>query len=188
LTTSPEFLGKQALQALHVAKSENPFFRKYSNPNPGEYPDTLSPKVIEQIQRMGGKMPDKPPAGERILQNFLLPKALEMFADVTWPAKEYRGNRYELWMIEFGYFGEVEELEKMQVADIEDRSLVHIAFTDGGNYFLVIDLYDPNPSDPVVYKLDHDWPGQSPGLRIPLSKLLSDLKEDDGADVEEDDE
>ncbi len=181
LATSPKFLGEQIMKALVLSDVVNPLIPKYRNPHPGEYPDALSLQVIGQIQRLGGKLPDTPPTGEEVLNNVVVPKALEMLANVQWPSKKYQGDYYDsLWMVDFGFFEEVEELDKMQIVGIEDRALVHIAFTDGGNYFLVLDLYDPNPSDPIVYQLDHDCPGQSLRLEVPLSEILSDLEEDDG--------
>jgi hypothetical protein len=62
------------------------------------------------------------------------------------------------------------------------RPLLGIGMYDRGNYFLIIDMADPNPEDPLVYTLDHEsfdehQPNKS-GLRLSelLDKLTADTK------------
>ena len=105
-----------------------------------------------------------------------MPEPLRQFIDnIQWPmGREYKweenGER-EMWMLDFGYI----ELGEYECSF--HRPFLGIGMYDRGNYFLIIDMTDPQPEDPMVYTLDHEsfdehQPNQ---LDLRLSELLTKL-------------
>jgi hypothetical protein len=66
---------------------------------------------------------------------------------------------------------------RIQVPCKQKRPYFGIATYDRGNYFVIIDMADPNPEDPQVYTLDHEsFDAHQPNqLGLRLSKLLTKL-------------
>ncbi len=129
--------------------------------------DRLSPRVTQQLERLGGKLPST--SGDRSVETLTgrrtLPAPIAALAAVEWP----RGHRLRSKDPDFE---QVVELQGMAISEdyLRDdrRAWFSIAY-DGLQFFYFIDLDDPDPTDPEVYRVDHE--GDS---RTPSSRRLSD--------------
>lgn len=142
----------------------------------------LAPKVMTQIERLGGTF--KPAKGNRLpltLGNYELAPPLRQFLfELEWPAgvtyaTSPKTANFRVWRYQPGYLTiERERKEYPFLSKHGDAQIIGQA--DGGNYFLVIKLKCENPSDPPVYKLDHDEESAYAQGPIPLSQFLAGLK------------
>ncbi len=127
----------------------------------------LSPKILAELKRLGCKVdtPEEVPEpcvvavqGEQIA----VPEAYRQFIeDVTWPKRELegttsRGSRF--WMIEF-----LDRLQGFDAVDlgydypgVKTTHYLTIGIKDGGNYYLLLNLADPDPTSPRLFSVDHD--------------------------------
>jgi hypothetical protein len=158
----------------------------------------LSEKVIAQIQRLGGEIPQqnkdgsfgvKDPEAEFLahiyesigamvdgkIKGLPVPPPMQEFSSVIWPNQKYESSESSecwVWMFEFN---SLQWLADIPLQDRGDRALASFGLADGGNYFLILDLGDPHPADPQVYKVDHYDPDQMLEAGIPLSRFLGEL-------------
>lgn len=148
----------------------------------GSVPEQLAPAVIEQIQRLGGKLRPRKKS-KIVIDNFLAPEAIALWYTnslITFPRKNFatnedENNSYWVWNLCFEWPCSCKEFP---AEDKEGKFLSVIAMADGGNYILAIDLNDPDPSDPTVYMMDHYDPEQYLGDGVKLSDFLTDLAEE----------
>lgn len=161
----------------------------------------LTMTIIGEIKRLGGQVtitanPDPAYISEYRIEvrkgqkhsvpgpKHQLPEPMRQFIhDVTWPKRHrYENNEeseIEVWLVKFVGQGWVNP-EHYRLQEEPSCPLCSIGQTDGGNYTLCFRLDDDNPSDPLVYTLDHDWPGQTLGDGIPLSVFLRSLQQEGG--------
>lgn len=144
------------------------------------YTTDLNPDIYTLAQKLGAtvEMTERGDDNGVATKNgrYDMPEPLRQFIDnIQWPmGREYRweeGGEAEMWMLDFSFI----ELTEYECSF--QRPLLGIAMYDHGNYFLIIDMADPNPADPLVYTLDHesfdDHQPHKLGLR--LSELLAKL-------------
>jgi hypothetical protein len=147
--------------------------------------ETLSAAVIEEIHRLGGTLAEA--AQPLDLDGIPAPEPVRQFlADVTWPsgvtyssATSSKSQSYDSWAthITLGYarlFGELDseeigmdpdylEEDGMNMCPWADKFndiMVQIGLAENGNYLLMLDLEDDDPSDPQIYRLHHNDPDQ----------------------------
>lgn len=111
--------------------------------------------------------------------SYALPEPFRQFMqDVDWPQNvryEWEeGGEKVVWMLQLGLWCEMTAEECAY-----HHPLFGVGHYDGGNYILVLDMSDPDPTDPRVYAHDHDAydtfdPTQDFGIR--LSEFLSRLE------------
>jgi hypothetical protein len=136
----------------------------------------LSPSVMTEIDRLGGKW--EPPSTEepRQINGHQIPEAIWQFLyEIRWPQRTYCSSEQSslsVWDMSFFCCG---WLEDVTIKNRNDRSLVYFGMADGGNNYLILDIDDANPSDPDVYKVDHDDPDQSLYDWLTLSGFLREL-------------
>jgi hypothetical protein len=142
--------------------------------------ETLSITVTKEIQRLGGTIANEPQPLD--LDGIPAPEPIRQFlADVTWPAgityddrhahNPERGNvvlgdvrlfaeqDFEEIGMDLDYLEE-DGMNMCPWADKFNDIMVQIGLTDNGKYLLMLDLEDDDPTDPQVYRLDHNDPDQ----------------------------
>jgi hypothetical protein len=137
----------------------------------------LSPSVVAEIHRLGGKW--EPPSAEepRQIDSHEIPEAIWQFLyEIHWPQRTYRSSEQSsvsVWDLSFFIVGWLED--DVAIKNRNNRPLVYFGMADGGNYYLILDIDDANPSDPYVYKIDHDDPDQCLYDWLTLSGFLREL-------------
>jgi hypothetical protein len=129
----------------------------------------LAPAVLAEIARLGGRVESPPEVPASRFEDtkagrWPIPEAIrQLTRDVKWPAKTTYGGEIDdakEWLVQFGIGADLDEYE---------CGFYHpyytIGQTDGGNYMLLVDLSDPDPTDPAVYRLDHDEFSEHDALR-----------------------
>jgi len=161
--------------------------------------ETLSITVIKEIQRLGGTIANEPQPLD--LDGIPVPEPIRQFlADITWP----EGITYSdtdadpwMWSVSLGnaqLFNEQEfedigldldylEEDGMIMCPWSDKfndTMVAIGLSDRGNYLLMIDLEDDDPTNPQIYRFNHyDQDQFFDDLRgMPLSEFLKRLHPD----------
>ncbi len=162
--------------------------------------ETLSAAVIEEIQRLGGTVADE--AQPLDLDGIPAPEPIRQFlADVTWPGgttysdkntddprvrKVNIGNVRLFAEQDFEEIGmdldylEEDGMNMCPWADKFNDILVLFGLADGDKSLLMLDLEDDDPTDPQVYRLDHNDPDQffddlqGEALSAFLKRLIAD--------------
>ncbi|WP_157862255.1 WD40 repeat domain-containing protein [Wenjunlia vitaminophila] len=135
----------------------------------------LSPNVLKQIERLGGRVPDgfRPrdwsvptPAGEH-----RVPPAVQEFLAVEWPSDQGLCTDDEFrWEVHLPSDCEVGRL----VVEDTPRAWYAVGW-DEGQWFLLVDLAEADTDDFRVYRVDHDGSDDASSWRY-LSRLLDDLR------------
>ncbi len=139
----------------------------------------LAPAVLTEVARLGGQFAPAPSGKHFELDEHPLPDAIGQFLfRVHWPGCTYRSEEDSalwVWMLRFNIAGWLDP-EEFTIQDRGERPLIYFAEADGGNYLLLLDLDDPNPADPQVYKIDHYDPEQTLYSTATLSEFLHSLE------------
>ncbi|MBP3960793.1 SMI1/KNR4 family protein [Gemmata sp. G18] len=148
---------------------------------PPTYPgETLSATIFEQVYRLGGALPPPPTEIARTDWNGVpVPEPLRRFLfDTQWTAGRVfadEGSCFRVW----SYQPAVMDFGKEPYAFFRDHpDAIVIGIADGGNYALVTLASAPDPTDPPVYRLDHDEYQAPPSGPVPLSQFLARLGPD----------
>lgn len=140
----------------------------------------LSVDIRVEVERLNGRFVPVNFFAPPMLGGKVVPEPMKQFLyDVQWPPQqEYESDEESdlwVWLVELGVVGWL-DMEELGLEGVNGRCFVTFGLTDGGNYLLLLDLDDPNPTDPQVYKIDHDDPEQIVRPRLPLSRFLGLLK------------
>ncbi|MER7790043.1 ankyrin repeat domain-containing protein [Streptomyces sp. NPDC097640] len=139
--------------------------------------EVLHPRVLKQIERLNGRLPEDfaprewtvvTPAGEHAV-----PPSIQALLAVRWPAEQVMrtNNEYE-WSVRLPSACEVED---GLVAEDEPRPWYSVGHHEG-QYYLLVDLAEAaDVSDPLVYEVDHEGDQQAYGGE-PVSAVLSGLR------------
>lgn len=143
-------------------------------------PQGLEPDILFHIKRLGVSVSDTPPEESKKINDLDLPPAMEQFMDAGWEAREMEffapeGSEMEAWSVEFSNSYYPLDPGQYSIADVEDKSLIHVGKWDGGNYLFLFDMDDPDPADPVLYYIDHDESDQELRGEVKLSVFMSAL-------------
>jgi hypothetical protein len=161
---------------------------------------TLSPAVITEIRRLGGQIAEEPQ--ELDLRNVEVPEPIRQFlADIIWPENTTYSNPGDtlihVWKatLDSAHLFEQSDFEDIGLdmeyleedgmnmcswSDKFDDTMVMIGKADRGNYLLMIDLEDDDPTDPQIYRFDqYDQEQFFDDLEgMPLSEFLRSLQPD----------
>lgn len=137
--------------------------------------------VQSRLTRLGATLPtdwDEPAQ----LEGHDLPEPLRQLACVKWPKEvTYKNEDIDqpwVWGLEVGGLA---WLDTNEIGVEHDGPLAILGIADGGNVFIVVRMDDPDPTDPVVYQVDHDDPEQTLFGDVRLSTFLASLRpEGDG--------
>lgn len=135
----------------------------------------LSHVIQSRLIRLGATLPTAWDAPTHLGEHELA-EPLRQLAGVTWPDVSFENDEEDelwTWMLELGG---IDWLDTSEIDLDHEGPLAHLGVADGGNYFLVLRMDDPDPSDPVVYQVDHDDPGQTLHGGVRLSRLLGSLR------------
>lgn len=151
----------------------------------------LPPEIVAEIERLGGRFSPAQNGKEKFINNHPVPEPVRQFLyDVEWSRElsYYSDEDSDLWvwLTRFG-LAQWLDAEEFAVEDRGERPLVWWGEADGGNYLLLIDLDDPNPANPSVYKIDHYDPEQRLYSTVNLLDFLRSLKIE-GEETDDDDE
>ncbi len=147
---------------------------------PPAYPgETLSPVILQHVYRLGGTLPPPPAQPAPTDWNgFPLPEPLRRFLfDTKWTGgRMYEGDGYlRVW----SYQPAVMDLGSSSYPfNRAHPDAVVFGIADGGNYFLLTFASAPDPTDPPVYRLDHDEYDAPASGPVPLSEFLASLGSD----------
>jgi hypothetical protein len=133
---------------------------------------TLSPKILEHLQRLGARLNESKRRDQELIDGKPIPAALSLLLACDWPKKKKfftDANNHRSFPARFV------ELNLFDTLIKEDRRYVIFGSCGGGNYWLAISLDDSSPSDPYVHKLDSEDGSGSDGAE--LSLFLEDLRE-----------
>jgi hypothetical protein len=139
----------------------------------------LAPAVLAEVARLGGQFVPAPPGKHFELDGHPVPAAMGQFLfRVRWPGGTYfsaEDSAIWVWAVRFNIIGWLDPAE-FTIQDRSERSPVYFGEADGGNYLLLLDLDDPHPTDPQVYKIDHYDPEQTLYSPATLSEFLHSLE------------
>ena len=134
----------------------------------------LLPEIILDLKRLGIEVAENPPeTGEQIM-GLIIPPAIQQFLDCKWDQEilcftsEY--SPLHASGVCFPSYNQA-FLDDADINNIPDRPFIEVGSADGGNYLFLIALDDPNPANPQLYLIDHDYPGQE----FPTGVLLNDF-------------
>jgi hypothetical protein len=144
--------------------------------------DRLSERVLREIARLGGEV--APPPTERqealvrtVLGTYPLPEPIRQFLrDARWPkGKNWLGMAYRSKSDEYPrgvqfVGGDIEE----DYGCCGDHPYTQIAM-DASQFLHVVPLDCTDPSDPPVYRVDHEGQDRLPWPQS-LSEFLADLE------------
>jgi hypothetical protein len=140
----------------------------------------LSPEVLTALGRLGATLASPAEIPETRWEKtkggtWPVPEAIrQLLWDVRWPSgAAYHGEQgdWALCRVRFDVGANLEEYECGY-----HHPYVGLAETDGGNATLLLDLSDPAPHDPTVYRLSHDaWSATDATALGSLSALLGSL-------------
>lgn len=136
----------------------------------------LSDLVQSHIVRLGAILPtswDEPTH----LDDHEIPEPFRQLACVTWPQgvsfQSDSTHRLWVWMLELGA---LDGFDMSEVGGSHEGPLAILGDADGGNYWILLRIDDPDPSDPVVYKVDHAESDEPLRGDVPLSSFLASLR------------
>lgn len=121
---------------------------------PGE---TLYPDVLSHVYRLGGTV--SPPAVNPVpWSGGPVPEPLRRFlVDVRWPKRRAFANGDSDHLRVWNFRPAPSTFDPEPYAFLREHpGAICLGLADGGNYFLFILPDDPAPTDPDVFKLDHD--------------------------------
>lgn len=139
----------------------------------------LSAAAIREIQRLGGTVSATPMGPSAEWNGHALPEAIRQWMDdVRWPSDMLYRNEIatadiRVWGFQPGSF----HFHGMRLFRYYPE-IVGIGIADGGNYYVFTILYCDDPTDPPVYRLDHDSDENTPDGPTPLSEFLASLNVD----------
>jgi hypothetical protein len=156
----------------------------------------LCPLVLEEIHRLGGKweLPSSSSSSPVVaaaaevqeessfyeINGHQVPLPMGQFLfEIQGLTKTYK-SCYEssgrsVWGLTMGSAFWLPEKD-VPIANRNDRKLVCFGMADGGNYYMVLDLDDSDPTDPQVYNVDHDDPDQRLYNGVTLREFLGELE------------
>ncbi|MBC6462048.1 ankyrin repeat domain-containing protein [Actinomadura sp. HBU206391] len=128
--------------------------------------------VLCQIERLGGTVPETIEAGVHWTDAPRpLPPEIETLMAITWPPRTLLVTAEDGYRVSFpqGIAGG----DPFGV----DRPCFVIGFNESTQYYWVVDLDDPRPGDPDVYRIDHDGSDAADAFGYPrrLSRMLAEL-------------
>jgi hypothetical protein len=140
----------------------------------GSSQGSLSPRVLAEIERLGGRLGGQ--EVQKVIDFFELPPEIVQLYSINWPRWDYRTledshRSYWVWDLRFL----APQQLGLRFKGKRSRVPITLAHADGGNWSIAVDLNCKDPSDPIIFKLDHDDPGQQLGSGVPLSLFLGDL-------------
>jgi hypothetical protein len=159
---------------------------KYTNPYEDEIEiKYLAPKITKRLQKLGFEAnayfdPYERKKVETTLGKRILPTAMNQFQYYNWHEsgknnlKTSIGDDDFITAVHFGILGDLSQYSDHSF----EGAYYMIGHYDGGNYMLLFDLDDKNPSDPTVYRMDHDpYDEEFPVyLLCKLSEFVSKMK------------
>lgn len=133
----------------------------------------LHTEVLRQIERLGGVVPEIVEADPEWADAARpLPPEIEMLMAVAWPPRT-------LLVTDDEYGDRVSFPQGMTGGDpfAVDRPCFVIGFDESTQHYWVVDLDDPQPGDPAVYRIDHDGSDVADAFDDPrrLSRMLAEL-------------
>ncbi|GAB3974684.1 hypothetical protein GCM10029978_056920 [Actinoallomurus acanthiterrae] len=128
--------------------------------------------VVRQIERLGGSVPGTVEAGVHWTDAPKpLPLEIETLMAITWPPRTLLVTAEDGERVSFpqGIGGG----DPFGV----DRPCFVIGFNESTQYYWIVDLDDPRPGDPCVYRIDHDGSDAADAFGHPrrLSRMLAEL-------------
>lgn len=144
--------------------------------------ESLSPEILLQVKRLGGRPNAKQfdETGYSVRKDIPVPTAIKELFSIEWPGKEtahYSAgvNGDYFWAQEI-YFHAYQycDLDDFGFEDRGDKELVRFCHARN-KFFIMIDLKDPNPSDPLVYHVSSRNYSPVLGNGILLSIFLRNL-------------
>ena len=136
----------------------------------------LSDAVLSQLVRLGATLPTSWNEPTH-LDGHELPEPFRQLACVTWPqGVSYQNDsthRVWVWMLALGALA---AFDMSEVGGSHEGPLAILGDADGGNYWILLRIDDPDPSDPIVYKVDHSEPDDELYGDVPLSSFLESLR------------
>jgi hypothetical protein len=137
----------------------------------------LDLRVIAELNRLGiptntttisDQYTAQTPCGPRSV-----PEPLRELLGYDWSAVELNGTvgRHSIWMLELGISGELYQSHL-------SKAYWMIGGYDGGNYMVLVELDDRDPTDPQIYIVDHDTSDEDsdPSRALgPASRMLAGL-------------
>jgi hypothetical protein len=145
-------------------------------------PQRLSERVIRQIERLGGVITPAPAERQErlartVMGEYPIPEPIRQFRqDVRWPkGKSWLGMAYRSKSDDYPrgvqfVGGDIEE----DYGCCGDHPYMQIA-EDAGQFLHFVPLDCANPSDPPIYRVDHEGQDQLPWPQS-LSSFLADLE------------
>ncbi|WP_437279958.1 hypothetical protein WME90_05200 [Sorangium sp. So ce375] len=140
----------------------------------------LSSEVLRGLSGLGLAAPTSWDEQPRELLGLPVPEPLRQFAAIEWP----EGIAFSLDPSATGPVSDEQWLRRVEFAGVwaPDEPIRHadgpaplVGIATPNDDWAVLRLDDPNPSNPTVYFLLHDDPGQSLGTGVPLGALLDAL-------------
>lgn len=132
----------------------------------------LHTDVLRQIERLGGTVPGTVETGVHWTDAPKpLPLEIETLMAVTWPPRTLLVTAEDGDRVSFPQgSGEGDPFGV-------DRPCFVIGFNESTQYYWVVDLDDPRPGDPCVYRIDHDGSDVADAFGRPrrLSRMLAEL-------------
>jgi len=128
--------------------------------------------VLRQIERLGGTVPETVEAGVHWTDAPRpLPPEIETLMAIGWPPRTL--------LVTADYGERVSFPQGVSGGDPfrVDRPCFVIGFNDSTQFYWVVDLDDPRPGDPGVYRIDHDGSDAADAFEHPrpLSRMLAEL-------------
>jgi ankyrin repeat protein len=128
--------------------------------------------VLRQIERLGGTVPVTVEAGVHWTDAPRpLPPSIETLMAITWPPRTL--------LVTAEYGERVSFPQGVSGGDPfrVDRPCFVIGFNESTQRYWVVDLDDPRPGDPSVYRIDHDGSDAADAFADPrrLSRMLEEL-------------
>jgi ankyrin repeat protein len=129
-------------------------------------------EVLRQIERLGGTIPGTVEAGVHWTDAPRpLPPEIETLMAITWPPRTL--------LVTAEYGDRVSFPQGVGGGDPfgVDRPCFVIGFNESTQRYWVVDLDDPRPGDPSVYRIDHDGSDAADAFGYPrrLSRMLAEL-------------
>lgn len=134
--------------------------------------DGVHNDVLRQIKRLGGTIPGTIEVGVNWTDAPRpLPLEIETLMAITWPPRTL------LVTDEDGYRVSLPQGMVGGAPFDMDRPCFVIGFNETTQYYWVVDLDDPRPGDPDVYRMDHDGSDVEDAFASPrrLSRMLAEL-------------
>lgn len=141
----------------------------------------MNSTAIQHALRLGSQFtPPNLSDADKVIEGVFIPEPIQHFLfGLSWPrrlrftSKENSG--FWVWRVALDLFDWIDPNE-LPIEDRGERPLICFGEADSGNILLALALDDPDPSDPIVFKLEHDAQLQRLGPGLKLSQFLALLE------------